>query len=418
MAELIQRRRPVLFKIFALSLYLSFSSTSMAADEPLPGATLLHKFPSEVYRLPVLTYSGSLPVLVIWADAHNPEIFNLANPAMNKPAFDVVLWEITAGKILKKMPFQIGGVRLPVIAPADTAEQICSDANGMLALAPNLQSLVYPVQVAVRPGQFASVVMKEIKMLDIKSMRVSSINMKPFDDTEAAFILYAPNGRLVIAHGDRVTIFESGSMKIKSTMKLARNRNAVFVVQNSIRSVAVSADGAYLAVSYDGKIDVFETKTGQIIYQPVPLVTPEMNRKSTQFVCESSMLFSATGDRLYVIENVVQGKQGVAQVRLFDFKNKKELSRFTLPADKRREKIVVGGTAAARGLIYFTPQGEPRVLQGENILDGTQGALLHKINAGLAAYVSHDGKYLVRVVVSPKDATRRIIESWSLEGVK
>ncbi len=158
-----------------------------------------------------------------------------------------------------------------------------------------------------------------------------------------------------------------------------------------------------------------------MLYQPGNSVAAEnKNAKFPPFMREAQMVFSSTpkAEKLFVLENVMSAARGYTQCRVFDLKAKKELSKVVVADNQNKAAVGLGGGNAEAGLIYFTPNGDPRIIFSKSVLDGATGKELYKIDPGVGVYVTHDGKYLARVLATPNDAKKWVVESWSLENVK
>jgi hypothetical protein len=414
-----------LLTILAISL-ITASAPAAAPDDtkdPLfPGAKLVHKFPKEVYRVPVFVTTDKGPRLEIWFDAFDPN--PPPKPGMipgtygvPDPKLDMLIWDPIANKELHKLAYP----KDPLVFPAATGT---SGLNRWMAISPDgkrlaSQSANYkPPKQGVVYGGWTT----QIKVLDIDSHKATLISEYKEEQVGGAtevHLLFAPDGALIALRGTTCTVYEPGKEKPRTTFELTRSANwkkdwVLFSFQDAI----MSPDGSQLALAVDGTIIIYELATGKKLFEATRAV-PEPKGGGDLYTVSSSLVYapSASEPKLLAAEMIVarpsgglgqkeETKKPFVLVRQFDLKEMKETSKATV-GEKR-------GDVSA----YFTAKGEPRVLYDGKIIDGEKGKELYKFDPGAGAYVSRDGKALVRTIKKKKDDRTMTVEVWSLENDK
>jgi hypothetical protein len=384
-----------------------------------PGAKLMHKFSKEVYRVPILVTTEKGPRLEVWFDAFDPEppqrISGIPAP---DPRLDMVIWDPIANKELHRLSYP----KEPVAYPYGSSNFMWS---GWMALSPDGKRLAVKNVHYTPPkrgvyGDFLT----RIKLIDLETHKGHVV----FEEKEEAspgatesHILFAPDGALVSIRGTACTVVEPGKDKPRAKFELTRateykTKAGWFLIQQ----VVASPDGSQLAVAADGNIIVYDLATGKKLLT-AERAAPEMKKTGDPMSGAFALAYApaAGSPKLLAAEWVVEptGPQkggplgGGSQkeyilVRQFDLKDMKEIGRWK--ADGRPDPVSV----------YYTPQGEPRVLYDGKVVDGASGKELHKFDPGAGAVVSSDGKALVRVVKKKKDSRTMTVEVWSLDNDK
>jgi hypothetical protein len=107
------RTNPIIVQVFAGAL---LASVLIAPAQPaaaqgtknamLPGAELLHKFPSEVYRIPLLLEAKDGPRLLVWVDAFDPAPKpKFPMDTLPSPVFDLIVWDVPAKSQVGKLAY-------------------------------------------------------------------------------------------------------------------------------------------------------------------------------------------------------------------------------------------------------------------------------------------------------------------------
>jgi hypothetical protein len=172
----------------------------------------------------------------------------------------------------------------------------------------------------------------------------------------------------------------------------------------------VSPDGSQLAVAADGTIIVYDLATGKKLFEAAR-AAPEPKKPGDQSPGTVSLAYAPSGSdpKLLAVEAVVGSKDPTKDfvvTRQFDLKAMKETDKWT--AAEHPYPVSA----------YYTAKGEPRVLYDGKVLDGASGKELHKFDPGAGAFVSGDGKALVRMTQKKKDDKTLIVEVWSLDNEK
>jgi hypothetical protein len=420
----LRRFAPVFLSLLTIGLITAAAPAAppeSTKDQLFPGAKLVHKFPKEVYRVPVFVTTDKGPRLEIWFDAIDP------NPppkvgmipgtyGVPDPKVDMSIWDPVADKELHKLSYP----KDPLIFPAATGT---GGLDRWMPISPDGKRLASQTTAykPPKPGTVNGDHTTQIKLIDIDSHKATLISEYKEEKAPGAtevHMLFAPDGTFITLRGTTCTVYEAGKDKPRTTFELTRTANWkkdwVFF---SFRDAVVSPDGSQLAVAVDGMIIVYELATGKKLFEATPSV-PEPKGGGDLFPVTMSLVYapSANEPKLLAAELIVarpsgglgvkEEKKPFVMVRQFDLKAMKETSKATV-GDKW-----TGASA------YFTSKGEPRVLYDGKVIDADNGKELYKFDPGAGAFASRDGKALVRTIKKKKDDRTMTVEVWSLENDK
>jgi hypothetical protein len=200
-------------------------------------------------------------------------------------------------------------------------------------------------------------------------------------------------------------IQELGVLKPRKLFNLIRSpwyapKSSAFSVY-SIHNAILSADGNQLAVAADGLVTVYNMNTGEAIRRPERAAPDSKGATTGQNIDMVELAFTPTGKEpaLLTVEMVTGSPKSFVLARLFDLKTKKETGRHILAEEQTKANPLGGGAPPAwiRPAAYFNAKGEPRILWGGKLLDGTTGKALHQFDGAFGVLVSRGGQYLVRL---------------------
>jgi WD40 repeat protein len=415
--------KPVLCAL--IGIVVVSAQAARAADGPdkaFPGAKLLHKFPNECYRIPVLLDSEKGPRLLVWIDEFDP----LTPPRfpgepLKDAVFDVIVWDVKASKELQKLNYPKEGAPYSPVSP-DMSNSAMFGPFGMLAFSPDGKQLAaLSTTYKMVPGKVVHEATTQIKLIDMESKKSQPANSTGYKGpTHGPHVLFAPDGALVILKDTSCSIQEPGKDKPRKTFDLVREAGwAKFTESYAIYEAALSPDGSQMAVGADGMITVYDLKEGKKLFE-AKRAAPDAKGNSNHNNARVSLVFapSEKEQTLLAAEIVTGPPKSFVLARLFDLKEKKETQRWTLAEEKTK--------AAAFGVLppnwgraygYFTAKNEPRILFDGKLIDGANGKSLSELDPGAGLILSRDGKYLVRVT-RKKDDKKMGVELWSLESEK
>jgi WD40 repeat protein len=393
-------------------------------DELFDGAKLLHKFKEKVYRVPAFFGTDKGERLLVWFDKFDP----MPKPKfpmdrLPDPNFDLVFWDVAAGKEVHKLtypkdpaPIMPAAPAPPVIAP------VLMGSLGSMALAPDgkLAAVFYTYRMV--PGKPSHEVTAHIKLYDPETHKWQTLGTPENADKDVPYLVFLKDGSLVILKDDKGRVLEPGKDKPRLTFDLRRGAAAKANPRfNTFRELVASPDGTKLAVSAEGQIVVYDLATGKRLFEPSRAAPEVKNPTSSQFE-RVALAFSADGQKLLAVEQLMGAPKSTTLARVFDLKEKKELSKVTVAEEQTKvEKGSLGGAAMPANwgnvFAYYSAKDEPRVVFGGKLLDGSNGQTLHTFDVAASVFVSRDGKYLVRLLRA-KDDKQLSMEVWSLEGAK
>jgi WD40 repeat protein len=390
-------------------------------DALFPGAKLVHKFPKEVYRVPVLVATDKGPCLEIWFDAFDPEPPPKAGqiPGISKlpePRIDFVIWDPIANKEEHKLAYPKDPLAFPHVSSR-------LERDGGMALSPDGKQLASRTSTYTpRPGSPLGDFRTQIKLIDAETQKVqlgAEYTDEKAPSATPVYLLFAPDGALVTIRGSTCSILEPGKEgKEKPRTSFELTRAADYKTKwywCMIQNVVISPDGSQLAVAADGTIIVYDLTTGKKLFEAAR-AAPAPKKGGDPAPLDVSLVYapSARDPQLLAVESVgaAQGAPGAPPqkefvlIRLFSLKDQKEVSKWTL---SERSGVVSG---------FYTAKGEPRVLANGKLIDGASGKELHKFDPGVSTFVSSDGKALVRMTKKKKDERPMTVEVWTLENEK
>jgi hypothetical protein len=411
--------RPFIRRFFLVLLTIlvnglvNAAAPSAHADESkdtlFPGTKLVHKFPKEVYRGPVLLTTDKGPRLEMWVDEFDPQpppqpgqipgVTRLPDPRM-----DLLIWDPIANKELHKLSYPkdpINFTHVSVLLDRDWAMAISPDGKQLAS-----KTITYMPRQGSPFGDFTT----QINVIDTESHKVQMVAEYKEEKSPSATpvsLLFAPDGALMTIRGTSCTIRELDKDKPRAKFELKRaadykTKEYWFKIQDAV----VSPDGSQLAVAADGTIIVYDMATGKKLFE-ASRAAPEPKKTGDQTTADVSLAYapSATELKLLAVESVI-GKKDLVLGRLFDLKEMKETGKWTAP---ERSWVVSA---------YFTAKGDPRILYQGKVIDLASGKELHKFDPGVAAFVSRDGKALVRMTKKKKEEKAMTVELWSLDNDK
>jgi hypothetical protein len=382
-------------------------------DALFPGAKLMHKFPKEVYRVPVLVTTDKGPRLEVWFDAFDPEppprpgqISGLGG--LPDPRLELLIWDPIANKELHKLSYPKDPIAFPRVSSG-------LERDGRMAISPDgkrlaSKTITYMSRRGSPFGDFTT----RIKLIDIethKARQGTEHKEEKAPSATAVHLLFAPDGALITIRGSTCTIQEPDKEKQRTTFELTRA--ADFKTKEywfKIQDVVVSPDGSQLAVAADGTIIVYDLATGKKLFE-ASRAAPEPKKGGDQWSGDVSLAYapSASEAKLLAVESVV-GSQGAQKdfvlARLFDLKEMKEMGQWAVEQHS--------GVVSA----YYTAKGEPRILSAGKVIDGVSGKELHQFDPGACTFVSRDGKALVRMTKKKKEDKTMAVEVWTLDNDK
>jgi hypothetical protein len=413
--------------VLAAGIVAATTPTAPAEDKDslLPGAKLLHKFPKEVYRTPVLLETQKGPRLLVWVDAFDPAApTRFPGEPPKEPKFDLTFWDVAESKELHKLSFP--KQTLPAIMSSNYTMTIPS---GSLAFSPDGKQLA-SVSTTSKPvpGKPQHEIKGQIKLYDPNKREWQPATPSEDVGTNSLYTLFAPDGALVVLKETSCKILEPGKDKTRTSFELVRSSTYKTVpIHYAMQEVVLSPDGSQLAVAVDGLVTVYDVATGKRVLD-AERAAPEVKNTFGQMPVGASLAFAPSQEdkKLLTVEIVKGPPKSFVLARLFDLKEKKE-------SDSTKEKKEAGHwilaeeeTKAAQGGLgqklpswgqahaYFTPKGEPRILFDGKLFDGASGKVLQKFDESKGLLVSRDGKYLVRMTPT-KDEKKLNVEVWSLD---
>jgi WD40 repeat protein len=379
--------------------------------ELFPGATLMHKFPKEVYRTPIFVTTDKGTRLEIWFDAFDPEpppkpgqIPGIAK--LPDPRLELLIWDPIANKELHKLSYPKDPIAFPRVSDMLHREggmDISPDGKRLAS-----QTITYTPRAGSPYGDFTT----RVKLIDIESRKVqlgAEYKEEKAPSVTQVRLLFGPDGALITLRGSECTIQEPGKDKPRTRFELPRAANGHW---SGIHDAVTSPDGSQLVVAADGTIIVYDTAKGKKLFE-AERATPEPKKGGDQWVNDVALAYapSSSDPKLLAVESVV-GSEGAKKdflvARLFDLKEMKELGKWMVAEHEYPL------TASA----YFTAKGEPRILYEGRVIDGATGKQLHKFDPGACTFASRDGKALVRMTKKKKDDKTMTVEVWSLDNDK
>jgi hypothetical protein len=420
------RIRPSLTHVlaaFAIGVVAGVTPAARAADGPdkaFPGAKLVHKFPKEVYRIPVLLDTEKGPRVLVWVDEFDP----LTPPRfpgeqLKDPVFDLVIWDVKAGKELHKMSYPKDGAPLsPVNAGMSNAAMF--GPFGMLAFSPDGKNLAaLSTTYKMVPGKVVHEATTRIKLIDMANNKAQPANSTEYKGpTYGPHVLFAPDGAMVILKDTSCSIQEPGKEKPKKTFDLVREAGwAKFTEAYAIREAVLSPDGSQMAVAADGMVTAYDLGEGKKLYE-AKRAAHDAKGNSNHNDARVSLAFapSQKEQTLLAVEIVTGPPKSFVLARVIDVKEKKEIKRWTLA--EQETKAAAFGVAPpdwGRAYAYYTGKGEPRILFDGTLFDGDTGKKLSEFDPGAGLILSRDGKTLVRLNRKKNDK-KMSVELWSLES--
>jgi WD40 repeat protein len=377
--------------------------------ELFPGAKLMHKFPKDVYRVPIFVTTDKGTRLEIWFDAFDPEpppkpgqIPGIS--VLPDPRLEMLIWDPISNKELHKLSYPKDPIAFPRVSTM-------LQRDGGMAISPDgkrlaSQTMTYTPRRGSPYGDFNT----RVKMIEIENHKVQAGAEYKEEKAPSATqvrLLFAPDGGLITLRGSECTIQEPGKDKPSASFELPRAANGHW---SGIHDVVTSPDGSQLVVAADGAIFVHDMAKGKKLFEAAR-ATPEPKKGGDQWVGDVALAYapSASEPKLLAVESVV-GSEGAKKdfvvARLFDLKEMKELGKWSIAEHEYPL------TASA----YFTAKGEPRILYEGRVIDGATGKDLHKFDPGVCTFVSRDGKALVRMTKKKKDEKLMGVEVWSLDN--
>jgi hypothetical protein len=394
-----------------------------AKQQLFPVMKLLYKYPKQVYRVPALYVTDKGPRLLVWVDASDPNPKqDIPGIPVKLPPFDVVFWDLTAGKALHKISSaREGAPQSPVPANWDAT---AFGFFGMLALSPDGQRLAYVNTTYQRvPGKVVHEATRQIHLYDLARRKWTDLPTKYRGTAGGPHVLFAPNGELLILKDTACTILEAGKAKPRRTFKVLRGEGYdTHTVYSSfgIHDALVSPDGSQLAVAAEGTLTVYDLVTGKEVFRAERAAPPgDPGKGGGQATAMVSLAFSPTGDEPKLLAaEVVTGPKTLVLARLFDVKAAKESARWVL-ADAPTKVVAFDAPRPWDGVhAYFTAKAEPRLIFDGKVIDGGTGKVLHHFDAGVRVLVAADGKHVIRLTRAAGDPKKLGIEVWGVENAK
>jgi hypothetical protein len=424
------RTNPFIVQVFvgALLANLLMAPVQPAAAQGtkntmLPGAELLHKFPSDVYRIPLLLEAKDGPRLLVWVDAFDPAPKpKFPMDTLPSPVFDLIVWDVPAKTQVNKLAYPKENAPLSPL-PAGMNFPGMASPFGTIALSPDGKQLAYLTRTSkMIPGKIIHETQTRIQLADLATRKVQLATSVNYKETFNTSLLFAPDGALLILHGKTCTIQELGKAKPRKEFPLVRSKflpadpgaYSIYAVNDA----AVSPDGKQMAVAADGMVHVYDLTTGKVLFQANPLFADPQGKTNAQSSNRVSLAFApAKENTLLAVEIVTGPPKSSVVARVFDLKTKKETSRQTL-AQEATKAAPFGGAAApnwGRAYSYWNVKGQPRIIFDGKLFDVDNGKVLQQFNRGSDVIVSHDGKYLVRL--TQKQGDKRFgVETWRLDA--
>jgi hypothetical protein len=392
-------------------------------ENPLPGAKLLHKFPDQVYRIPVLLDTQQGPRLLVWVDSFDPApVPKIPSEPLPQPKFDLVIWDVAVGKEIDKMTCPKEDAPLTPVAPSSMAVSVVFgyDTFGALAYSPDAKFLAWQfTSYQMVPGKIVHEATTQIRLYDPSTRQWKPAISTLFKGHPRPSLLFAPDGALVILKDATCTVQELGKPQPRKVFALARAPGfAKAPGLYDFREAVVSPDGSRLAVAADGLVTVYDLATGQVVLQAERAV-PDAKSTFGQITGKVSLAFppAANEQTLLAVEMTTGPPKSFVLARLFDLKNKKETVRKIL-AEEKTQAGPFGPQALpnwGRAYAYFNSKGEPRILFDGRLFDAASGKALHQGDGGAGLNLSRDGKYLVRLTRKMGSKTMGV-ELWGLDN--
>jgi hypothetical protein len=406
---------------------LLVTGTALAGDtkdKTLPGSKLLHKFDTEVYRLPVLLngaggpHSEAGPRLLVWVDAFDPmPIPRIPSEPLPDPVFDLVIWDVTANKQLSKIAYPKEGAPY---SPANAG--MLQGPFGTIAFTPDGKRLACKSTTYKQvPGKAMHEASTTIKWCDVETRKWEQAIPTVFGGSYGPYMVFAPDGALVIIHDKKCTVHEPGKEKPRLTFDVVRAASAATnQLSNAVRDMVISPDGTLLAFAADGLVAVYDLTNGKKVYE-ASRAAPEAKTTFGQSPERASLAFlqSQNETKLLAVEVVIGPPKSFVLSRVFDLKEKKEIAHKSLAEETTKGnpgglnvKLPTWGQASA----CFNSKAEPRIVFDGKLFDGTSGKVLDRFDGGVAALATRDGKFLVLAKQSKSDSKKWSVELWSLDG--
>jgi hypothetical protein len=408
--------RTLVLAVAAVAAIARAAPADESKDGLLPGAKLLHKFPKEVYRTPVLLETKDGPRLLVWVDAFDPGApTRFPGEKPREPQFDLTFWDVTASKELHKLSF-----------PKETLPPImCSNYTmtippGSLAFSPDGKQLACVSTTSKPvPGKVVHEITGQIKLYDPSERKWQTATSPEVVGTNAPYVLFAPDGNLVVLKETSCRIHAPGKDKPSTSFDLTRaSTYKTIPVYYGMHSVVLSPDGSRLAVAVDGMVSVYDTAAGKKVFD-ADRAAPEVKTTFGQMPVGTSLAFAPSADeqKLLSVEVVLGPPKSFVLARLFDLKEKKEAGRWVLAEEETKGDRFGRGQkppAWGRAHAYYSARGEPRILFNGKLIDGASGKTLQTFDEGAGLLVSRDGKYLVRLTRT-KDEKKFAVEVWGVD---
>lgn len=298
------------------------SAGEKSREELFDGAKLLHKFSDKVYRVPAFFGTDKGERLLVWIDKFDPMPQpKFPSDRLPDPSFDLVFWDVAAGKEVQKMtypkdqaPIMPAAPAPPVIAP------VLTGSLGSMALAPDgkLAAVFYTYKMV--PGKAVHEVTAHIKLFDPETRKWQTLGTPENADKDVPYLLFLKDGALVILKDNKGRVLEPGKDKPRLTFDVARAASAKMSPRfNTFRELVASPDGTRLAVAADGQIAVYDLTTGKRVFEPSRAAAESKSPTGTQ-VERVSLAFSADGQKLLAVEQKLGAPKSFVLVRVFDLK--------------------------------------------------------------------------------------------------
>jgi hypothetical protein len=396
--------------------------TEGGKDGLFPGARLLHKFPTEVYRLPLLLPTDNGTRLLLWVDAFDPTpMSRFPMDPLPDPVFDLIGWDVAGGKEVFKLAYPKEGAPYSPL-PGSMVAPGAAIPFGTLALSPDGKRLAsLSTSYRMVPGKVVHEATTQIKLYDVENRKWLPPESASYKDVRPQ-MLFAPDAALVILKEATCSVQEMGKPKPRLTFDIVRAPSYKANPINVIGDAVVSPDGALLAVAADGMVTVYDLTTGKKVFQAAR-AAPEAKTTFGQVTQGVSLAFapSPSEQKLLAVEVVTGPPKSFVVARAFDLKEKKEVAQHVLAKEETKAPAAGFNPVVptwGRAYAYFSGKGEPRVLFDGKVIDAANGKVLHKFDPEAGLVLSRDGKCLVRLTRARKDDKKMAVEVWGLDGDK